>query len=387
MEFPLLSFIEHARKEGKSKAYIDEITKYIKNLEEYGYPIIFTLEHFAVLLKIQSDFLKHLLEYSKDSFHEEIYGNHFTGAHLNQKYDKFNISKRKGGIRVIVSPHEDLKYIQKWLLYNILEHYDLSPNCTGFRKGKSIKHNALPHVNAQLILKVDLLRFFDSIEEKRVFGCFKTMGYNGNLALDFARLCTVQHDKNYWDNLQVYEIDQLFGNNINFRSRVLPQGAPTSPALANIIASKMDKRFAELGVKLNFAYTRYADDLTFSIKGDGKLPTLSVIKKIISDEGFILNERKTRYSKRGKPQYVTGLTVSNGVNINKRYRKEIERHIFFCRKFGVEAHLTRNKKTLFGFNTISFHDWLFGHLCYIKSVNEKAYEKMFEEYKKVNWFI
>lgn len=387
MEFPLSKIIETARDRKKSEKYINEIISYVMTLEKNDYPIVFTLEHFAELMKIQSNFLRWLLEYEKEYPGLKFYESLFTGTRLNQKYNKFNISKRKGGIRLIVSPQEDLKFIQKWILHNILEKYILTDNCTGFRKGKSTKDNAIPHANAQLILKVDLLRFFDSIEEKRIFGCFKKMGYNGNLAFDFARLCTISHDENYWKHLQRHEIEELNQKRIGRNSRVLPQGAPTSPALANIIASKMDIRFASLGKKLNFIYTRYADDLTFSIKEDGELPTLSVIKGIISEEGFIINDKKTRYSKRGKSQYVTGLTVTNGVNLSKKHRKEIHRHLYFCKKYGVENHLKKNKKELFGFNSISFHDWIYGHMCYIKSINPKTFERLFDDYKKIDWFI
>lgn len=381
MEFPLLSLIEKARAENKSERFIEAITQYVNNLESNGFPVIFTLEHFAALLKIQSDYLDSLLE-KRAGFDIDD----FSGEKLRAKYNSFSLRKRSGGTRMILSPHEDVKYIQKWILTNILSKHNLADSCKGFRSGVSIKDNALPHANADLILKIDLLRFFDSIEERRIFGCFKEMGYIGNLAVDLARLCTVNHDEYYWNSLETADRTKLL-EKISSTSRVLPQGAPTSPYLANIVATKMDIRFMVLSKTLGFNYTRYADDLTFSIKGDATLPSLSVIRKIIDEENFIINEKKIRFSKRGESQYVTGLSITNGVNVSKKYRKKIERHLYFCAKYGVQNHLKKNKKEFFGFNTISFHDWVFGHMCFIKSVNQETYQELFEVYKLINWSI
>jgi len=103
----------------------------------------------------------------------------------------------------------------------------------------------------------------------------------------------------------------------------------------------MDKRFDALARKLGFNYTRYADDLTFSIKNGAKLPSLKMIYKIIEEEGFYVNKKKTKFLNKGRAQYVTGLTVANGVNLNKKYRKSIERHIYFCKMYGVDSHLEK----------------------------------------------
>ncbi|MCO6173599.1 hypothetical protein NHF50_00930 [Flavobacterium sp. NRK F10] len=138
---------------------------------------------------------------------------------------------------------------------------------------------------------------------------------------------------------------------------------------------------------MNFRYSRYADDLTFSIQKEGKLPSLKLISKIITEEGFFINDKKTKYMKKSCKQYVTGLTTTNGVNVSKKYRKEIAEHIFYCRKYGVNSHLKRREKEFPKYNAISFHDWLYGHLCFIKSVNPKANKKMLEDFNKITWFI
>ncbi len=379
MEFPLNKFIEKARSEEKSEKYIQEITTYVRTLELNEFPVIFTRQHLALMMGIQSDFITFLLD--KEENNEEE-----PWQIVQSKYSCFTMRKKSGGTRLIMSPQEDLKYIQKWIQYNVLNQYKFEESCIGFIKGKSIKDNAKKHEFAKTILKVDLLQFFDTIDVKRVYWCFKRMGYIGNVCYDFANLCTVIHPKQYWGALNI-EDQKVISRRIGTNSRVLPQGAPTSPLLANIVASKMDKRFQKLAEQLGFFYTRYADDLTFSVREGAQLPSLNVIYKIIEEEGFFPNKRKTKFSNKGHAQYVTGLTIANGVNLNKKYRKVIERHIYFCKNYGVDNHLEKNKKTLYSFNRISFHDWLYGHMCYIKSINLNCYTKLFEEYKKINWYI
>ncbi|WP_107037777.1 reverse transcriptase family protein [Brumimicrobium mesophilum] len=376
MEFPLNEFIELAKTKDKSQEYINSVIHYVKNLESNDFPIIFTRQHWASMMQIQSTFIDYLLN---------DYGEDFEDV-LQSKYSCFTLRKRNGGERLIMAPKEDLKYLQKWIQFNILNNYKFEDSCTGFIIGKSIKDNAKKHEFAETILKIDLLQFFDTIKVERIYYCFKKMGYIGNVSHDFANLCTVVHPKEYWKKVDS-EVKSVIGQTINSSSRVLPQGAPTSPLLANIVASKMDKRFGGLSKKLGFNYTRYADDLTFSIKKGQKLPSLNVIYQIIESEGFYVNKKKTKFINKGCAQYVTGLTIANGVNVNKKYRKMIERHLYFCRKYGVDNHLNKNKKTLFGFNRLSFHDWLYGHICYIKSINENCYKKLIEEYKKITWTI
>tara|TARA_R110002051_G_C8736499_1_gene498531 strand:+ start:91 stop:657 length:567 start_codon:yes stop_codon:yes gene_type:complete len=183
------------------------------------------------------------------------------------------------------------------------------------------------------------------------------------------------------------ELEKI-GYKIGFTPSVLPQGAPTSPTLANILASKMDHRFEKLSEKLGFKYSRYADDLTFSIRGNQKLPSLKMIKKIIDEEKFVINEKKIKYLKRGGKQYVTGLTTSNGINVSKKYRKEIGSHIYYCRRFGVKGHLKRisgEKRKPQG--VLPFHDWLYGHICFISSINRQAGDRLLEGFSKIDWFV
>ncbi|MBA5791554.1 RNA-directed DNA polymerase [Flavobacterium sp. xlx-214] len=382
MSFPFEQFIQNAREENRSEKFIDACVKYAEKLESNNYPVIFALPHLAIVMGVQSDFLKALIGESKDI----RYILQSNEGFKIKKYNHFFIKKRNKGFREIMAPHKDLKYIQKWLLFNVLSKYPLTDSCKGFRKGISIRDNALVHSDAKVVLKVDLLKFYDTITERRVFGVFEKMGYAKNLSYSLAKLCTAKHHDKYWLDFS-YSDKQTLTELYKERPSILPQGAPSSPTLANIVATKMDKRFDALAKKMNFSYSRYADDLTFSIKDEGRLPNLKLIREIISDENFYINENKISYMYKGSKQYVTGLTVANGVHTSKRYRKEIERHIHFCRRYGVEEHLSRNKKKFPYYNSLKFHDWLYGHICFIHSIDRKASEKLLNDFNKINWFI
>lgn len=379
MSFPFEQFIKSAKEQGKSQEFIEACVLYAEKLSFRKYPVIFSLEHLAILMGVQSNFLRILIGDSKLDFHSDY-------EHKYKRYNYFKLKKRSGAFREIMSPAKDLKYIQKWLLVNILEQYPLKDSCKGFRKNISIYHNAKVHENSEIILKVDLLKFYDTITEKRVYGIFKSMGYIENLAYSLAKITTAKHRPSYWKDFD--EKSKLILSNLVIeKPSILPQGAPSSPMLANIAASKMDYRFDELSKKMNFNYSRYADDLTFSIKTDGKLPPLKLITNIINDEKFFINRDKVSYMKKGSKQYVTGLTTTNGVNVSKKYRKKISEHIFYCRKYGVNSHLEKRYKDFPNYNSMKFYNWLYGHLCFMKSINEPASKKMLEDFNKINWFV
>ncbi|WP_295212961.1 reverse transcriptase family protein [uncultured Chryseobacterium sp.] len=375
MSFPLELFILEAEKQGKSKEYIDVCTEYIKKLDSKGLPVIFSLHHLAQEIGVQYKYLRFLIGENDKKY-----------EHKYKRYNYFTIKKKRGGYREIMAPAKDLKYIQKWILLNILYAYQLENCCKGFLPNQGILDNAKVHENSDEILKIDLLKFYDSITFGRVVQVFESVGYIKNLAISMAKLVTAINRESYWDDFDEYSRHKLSSIR-NFNTPVLPQGAPTSPMLANIIATNLDKKIMKLSKKLNFRYSRYADDLTFSVKKDeGVLPYLKLIKNIIESEGFFVNPSKTIVKKRGRRQYVTGLTVTNGVNLSKKYRREIFKHLYYCRKFGVNSHLKRNENFR-KYNIIQFHDWLFGHICYTNSINQQAANKMFDIFRKINWSV
>ncbi|OCX50593.1 hypothetical protein BEL04_22730 [Mucilaginibacter sp. PPCGB 2223] len=365
MPFDFEEFRKIAKSNNHSEEYIFETIKYAEKLNKKDLPVIFSTVHLAIELKIPSNILNSLLK--------------------SYNYTFFNLHKRSGGFREIMVPNEKLKYVQRWINFNILQKLPLEKVCTGFRPNYSILTNANIHANSKMVLKVDLLRFFDTITDRRVYGYFKSLGYLKPLSYDLAKLVTARHKKSYWDFVSKDNCPQL-ADIANSNSPVLPQGAPTSPMLANLLASRMDERFIILSQKLNFRYSRYADDLTFSITEEGQLPFTRVIKKIIEEEGFFMNDSKTKIFSRGMKQYVTGLTVTHGVHVSKKDRKDIFMHLHFCKKLGPNEHLKNwSKKNGLNREPYGFQDWLLGKISFIYSIDKIIGTKMFKEFDKINW--
>jgi len=215
-------------------------------------------------------------------------------------YKMFRIGKRSGrGYRIISAPSSELKGIQRWINVFILNKIPLPDECIGFRIGHSICDNASPHVKKDFVFHLDVEDFFPTITISRVVGLFKALGYSKEVAFGLGKLTTCQNK--------------------------LPQGAPSSPSISNIICRKLDYRIRGYCTKRDWSYTRYCDDITIS--GMGHMPQNNFISEIIRNEGFKINSQKTNIMRRNTHQRVTGLVVNEGVNVSK-HRKKIWRAIF-----------------------------------------------------------
>lgn len=261
------------------------------------------------------------------------------------KYTKFTIPKKDGTERIINAPVKDLKDIQKnvaslmqecFRIICILEGHrkhdkEITSICHGFIKGKSIITNAIPHKNSRYILNLDLKDFFGQIHFGRVYGFFKNnkhFGLEDEVAKTLANICCYQNG--------------------------LPQGAPTSPIISNLIAGVLDIRLASLAKKHKCYYTRYADDLTFStnlkefpkqlaIIENGCVTIGGSLNKVIDKCGFEINVKKNRLQFCDSRQDVTGLVVNKKVNVPSDYRNRA-RVIWHKMKNGKEIYAINAKK-------------------------------------------
>ena len=237
-------------------------------------------------------------------------------------YTHFTIAKRSGGERQIWSPIPRLKYAQRWILDNVLNPMLIHGAAHGFVRGKSIVTNADTHTNSQLLVKLDIKDFFPSINWRRVKGVFRQAGYPEHIATLFAMLCTESPRQLVKQGNVTYYVA--------LADRCLPQGAPTSPALTNVICLTLDRRLTGLADQHGLRYSRYADDLTFSLPADTVLEKdaknqlistlLGSVAKILREEGFAINSKKTRIIHQGGVQQVTGLVV-NGDAVPRVPRK------------------------------------------------------------------
>ena len=212
-------------------------------------------------------------------------------------YREFSIKRKSGRPRQIRAPRTFLKTVQQYIQRFILGQLELPSHVTGFVKGRSVITNASIHKGARYLLNVDLEDFFGSITEKAVRQFFLELGYNGDMARLLMRLCTYEGQ--------------------------LPQGAPTSPSLANHIFSTADLEITELCKLRNLNYSRYADDLTFSGENRISQDFLHELQTLLKTHGFNLNQKKTRFSRPGQAKYVTGLVVNERIQAPREVRRSL----------------------------------------------------------------
>lgn len=365
MGFPRNDFIFQVKKDGHSDAFLKETLAYAAILDGKGLPVIFDRRHLAFMFDIDSNDLHRLV-------------NHVSGY-----YKYFAIKKRRGGLRRIMSPYHNLRMIQEWIKKYILDKIEMPKCVTAFAKGRNTFLNAKIHEGKKFVLKVDIKNFFESIDVRRVYYIFLKIGYDKSVASCLASLTTALIDDNKYDNLKEQpEVQKLFDELRGQKYPFLIQGAPTSPSLANIVCDRMDKRFMGLANINGFNYSRYADDMTFSADNREQLPKFGMIRRIVESEGFRLNESKTELLHEGDRQIVTGLLVDGRVRVPGSYKKDIMRHIHFCKKYGGREHFHRIAPgKAYG------KEWLEGRIRYVHSVEPNVAKKMWEEFEKIDWFM
>jgi RNA-directed DNA polymerase len=223
-----------------------------------------------------------------------------------QHYTYHFLPKADGSRRLVEAPKGLLKHVQRRILHGILDRVPPHDAAHGFRAGRSVVTYAAPHAGRDLVLRMDLRQFFPSVGSARVAAIFRALGYPGPVAWELACLCTTRTPD--------AALDASLGPGAwRLRERHLPQGAPTSPALANLAAWRLDVRVAAAAARVGATYTRYADDLALSGEADfrrraGRLRRLVV--RIAEDEGFRVHWRKNRWMPPGVRQRLGGLVVN-----------------------------------------------------------------------------
>ncbi len=231
--------------------------------------------------------------------------------------------KRQRGLRVIEAPKQTLKALQRHVLRGILDKIPNHDDAFGFVTGRNCLAGANRHAGEAVVVTFDLQDFFPSVAAGRVFGLFRCLGYPAAVAKYLTALCTTQTPVRVLERLD-------FRDRAIYRAPHLPQGAPTSPALANHIAFTLDRRLSALARSLNANYSRYADDLSFS--GDPHIVgcLLRAVPDIAQEEGFCLNPAKTRVMPRSTRQKVTGVVVNDHLNIDRRHFDRLKAIIHAC---------------------------------------------------------
>ena len=298
----------------------------------------------------------------------------YCNPYQSNRYKQFRIKKKSGGLRYISAPKRKvfkllLHYVNKMLA----AVYTPSGYAMGFTEGRSVVTNADVHKGQNYVFNVDLKDFFPSICQARVWKRLQLepFCFNRKIANILAGLCAMKQ--------------KMDDGSVRF---VLPQGAPTSPIITNMICDTLDRRLAGLAKRFGLRYSRYADDITFSSMhnvyqeaGDFR----KELKRIIEGQGFVMNESKTRLQKLGSRQEVTGIIVSRKLNVTQEYVREIRNILYIWDRYGYDAACNkfvpqyRKEKSRAKRRVLDMVNVLNGRLMYLKMVkgeNDSVYVRL-----------
>lgn len=271
----------------------------------------------------------------------KVIENYITFA--DKHYKSHYLIKKNGGKRLIDSPGKNLKTIQRWILKNYIDKLEVNKRANGFVKKRGIKRNALFHLNKKYILTIDIKDFFTSITQKQVFESINENYNDKSFALKIAKICTYR--------------------------RYLPQGAPTSPALSNLVFKSIDDEIMKYCNAELIHYSRYADDLTFSSDNKQLLQhAYSYINDLLYKNGFNINSKKTRYLSGKGNMSVTGVNINTGTpKANSKLKKQVraELHNYIVK----DKNINQNK--------------LAGKISFIRSIEDDYPQKIDSYIKKL----
>ncbi|WP_179096862.1 reverse transcriptase family protein [Burkholderia pseudomallei] len=373
MKFSLHAYLKPLRENGASQEYIEALARSAKPLVDNGLPVLLTLGHLAHVCDVPYGMLVGIIS-----------------RHTNP-YRVFSIRKRSGGKRFICVPEPLLMQVQRWIHDQIL--------CSPFALARLSRHatayapqngpvpanqrriadhvkNAERHLGATWIVKLDISNFFESISERQIYHVFREFGYRALVAFCLARLCTrvlpLTADKRLrsrakrWHPGKEYKIlaTKVVGH--------LPQGAPTSPMLANLVCVELDRNLQSIAVREALTYSRYADDMTFSGEFHDRSDAVIVLRelsRVVAAQGFSINALKTNIAKNGGRKIVTGLSVDgDSIRVPRAYKDKIRQELYFIGKHGLTDHCNRIDQR----NQLSYLLRLAGRIRYVSSVEAEA---------------
>lgn len=311
--------------------------------------------------------------------------------HVFHRYHQFKIKKKSGGFRQITAPRNRSFMMLLQSINEILKAiYTPSDHAMGFIEQRSVVTNAAVHKGQNYVFNIDLKDFFPSIEQGRVLKRLTLTPFNFSpqIALLISGLCSMRIKREQIIETKQNDLDKQF-------IYVLPQGAPTSPIITNMICDTLDRRLAGLAKRFGLHYTRYADDITFSsmhyvYAENGEFRKELV--RIINGQGFTINNAKTRLQKHGSRQEVTGVIVSEKLNVTKKYIREIRSLLYIWERYGYTDAMSRflpKYKTEKGHvkrGNPNLTNVLDGKLMYLKMVkgdSDTVYAKLYNKFQKL----
>lgn len=289
-----------------------------------------------------------------------------------------HLRKSSGRVRILEVPKPRLRQIQRQILHEILDLIPIHSAAHAYRSGRSIATYVAPHAGRQIIIHLDLREFFPTVRCSQVFGVFRAVGYPDSVASLLAALCThrARHDAFTSDEPGLFD----FATRQLYRERHLPQGAPTSPSLANLCARQMDVRLNGLARKFEAHYTRYADDLLFSGGEElqhGEARFVIKAMAITSSLGFAIRTSKLRVMQQSQSQRVANVTLNVRPNVKREEFDRLKAVLFNCVRFGP---LSQNRE-----DHPRFAEHLQGRIAYITMINPQRGEQLKTLFDRIEW--
>ncbi|RYE45071.1 MAG: RNA-directed DNA polymerase [Hyphomicrobiales bacterium] len=326
-------FLEEGLLRDRDYYALQEAIKQITRMRRRGpgLPVVLTLGHLANRTRVPHEHLRDLVARN-------------TGQ---PAYRTFRISKRSGGSRVISVPGPQLKKVQTWLTQHVLRKVKPHIASHAFSPGSSIADCARQHAGARWLVKVDIADFFGSVTEIQVFHVFRRLGYSDLVSFELARLCTTVPFASAKHSMKAWQV-RFPRRRIHFYSEKLmgrlPQGAPTSPMLANLVMREADEELQNLADSYGLVYTRYSDDITFSTRGEfSRDQAVTVVRQsatILKRRGLFPNRAKTAIVHPGARRIVLGLLVdSDQPRLSRAFRDRLRQHLYYLETRGIMAHV------------------------------------------------
>ena len=270
---------------------------------------------------------------------------------IEKNYKIYKIKKRNGKYRTIYEPNLILKQIQKQILNNILNNKSISKYAKAYHKGIQLKDNAIPHINKEMILKLDIKDFFENISFLNIYNsCFPIEYFPKSVGMILTYLCT-------------------YDNHVT-------QGSPTSAYISNLVMKEFDEELGNWCNLRNISYTRYSDDMTFS-GAFNPSELITKVRKMLYKLGLELNNDKIHIVYKSSSQNVTGIVVNEKMQVNVKYRNKIRQEIYYIKKFGLSSHL---KKCDINIDSKRYLNILYGRVLYVLQINEN--DKEFIKYRQ-----
>ncbi|WP_425408004.1 reverse transcriptase family protein [Hyphococcus sp.] len=368
--------------EGKKQGRTDELLENAITQSEtlinsvYGLPSILSLSHLSMRTGVAFQTIRSYVN---------------RGDH--DAYGSFSIRKRSGGKRFIRVPSPNLMRVQRWINDHILARVPVHSASQAFKKGNSTYQCAAKHCGAQWLIKVDVADFFESISEIQVYRVFKELGYQPLVAFELARLCTIRSawlsPRRQYKQWRVHKSNAEIADYSVDLLGYVPQGAPTSPLLSNLIMRDCDDEITGIAAKYKLTYTRYSDDLAMSTRSKDfdrrkARQVVNEIYRVLSRSGFRPQFRKTNIVPPGSKKIVLGLNVDGGMpRLQKEYRDRIRQHLYYLQKLGPSSHAAER-----GFDSIwGMKSHLKGMIDYANMIEPKYARVCLDKFKAVDWPI